>query len=238
MTGQQPGDKRASHWRWMMPRAWWMRLGACVVLVVAVLLALRAMGVDVAHLTPGRVRNFVLSFGIWAPLAYILLYSQPLIPLPASIVIMAAGLVFGPVWGVAAALVSSMIRACTQFALARLLGREAVSKLLRGNVASLNQHIGAQGFQIVVLMRLISFLPFDVQNYGLGLSAVRFGPYALATFLSMIPMSVLYVYLGYSLTDQGNIWKVLFALTLITAPLLVRQLYVSRRKLVGLSGEK
>jgi uncharacterized membrane protein YdjX (TVP38/TMEM64 family) len=133
------------------------------------------------------------------------------------------GLAFGPLWGMLAALGAATARACTQFGVARLLGREAVAKLLRGRAAALDQKIGQNSFKTVLLVRLIPNVPFDMQNYGLGFSRARFIPYAVATLLGMIPGCFAFVYLGYSLTDPAQIWKLLVAILLIAGLILLQQ---------------
>ena len=193
----------------------WVKLALFLAVVVGIGLGLKALGFDVRQMTPERVREFVLSFGVWAPVVYLAGYGQPIVPLPASIMTITGGLAFGPLWGTLAALGGATTRACSEFAVARLFGRETVAKLLKGKVAQLDQKIGEHGFKAVLLIRLIPNLPFDVQNYGLGFSRVRFGPYAVATFLGMMPGALALVYLGYSLTDPKQIWKLGLATLLI-----------------------
>ena len=188
-----------------MKRSVWIKVALLLVVIVGVGFILRAVGFDVRQFSPQRIKEFVLSFGAWAPLVYLLAYAQPIIPLPASAMTVTAGLAFGPLWGTLAALVGATGRACSEFLVARLLGREAVAKLLKGKVATLDEKIGANAFQTVLLIRLIPNLPFDVQNYGLGFSRVKFLPYALASFLGMAPGAFVYVYLGSSLTDPKQI---------------------------------
>jgi uncharacterized membrane protein YdjX (TVP38/TMEM64 family) len=189
----------------------WVKLGVFFLVIVGAGWGLKTLGIDVTAITPEKVRELVLSFGVWAPGIYLLAYGQPLVPLPASVMTITGGLAFGPLWGTLAALGGATARACTQFGVARSLGREAVAALLKGKVAALDQKIGVHGFKAVLWIRLIPNLPFDVQNYGLGFSRVRFGPYALATFLGMIPGCFAFVYLGYSLTDPKQLWKLLLA---------------------------
>ena len=81
--------------------------------------------------------------------------------------------------------------------------------------ADLDQKLGENSFKAVLLIRLIPNFPFDVQNYGLGFSRVTFLPYVLASFLGMIPGSFAFVYLGESLTDPKQIWKLVVAILLI-----------------------
>lgn len=174
---------------------------------VGLWLILRSLGINLNELSPQRVQNFVRSFGVWAPLVYLGIYAQPIIPIPAGMVTIAGGLAFGPFWGTLIVLIGATTRAVLEFLIARFLGQRAVSKLLKGKTANLNQKLGENDFQAVLLIRLIPNLPFDVQNYGLGLTCVKFTPYFIATALGMIPGTFAFVFLGYSLTDPKQIWK-------------------------------
>lgn len=201
----------------------WVKAGLLVCFVAGIGVVLKAVGIDLTAMSPERVRAFVLSFGAFAPLVYLAAYGQPIVPLPASVMTITGGLAFGPAWGTAAALAGATLRALTQFGVARLLGRDAVAKLLKGGAASLDQKIGEQGFTAVLFIRLIPNLPFDVQNYGLGFSRVRFVSYALATVLGMIPACFAFVYFGYSLTDPAQIWKLGLAVALVAGLILLQR---------------
>ena len=210
-----------------MMRSAWAGVAALVLVVLGLVWALRAMGIDVTALTPETVRGFVLSFGIWAPAIYLLAYGQPLVPLPASVMTITGGLAFGPLWGTLAAVAGATTRACGQFLIARLLGREAVAALLKGRVASLDARLGRNSFLAVLVIRFVPNLPFDVQNYGLGFSRVRFAPFALATLLGILPWSFAFVYLGDSLIDAANRWKLLLALVIMAGLLLATGIWRS-----------
>jgi len=200
-----------------------LKLGGLCLLVGGAVAGVRWAGIDLARVTPEMGRAYVLSCGVWAPAAYLLVYGQPVVPLPASVMTMTGGLVFGPGWGLLAALTGMMLRACTQFGMARLLGRSAVSNLFKGRLADWDQRMGARGFKTVLLIRLIPNVPFDVQNYGLGFSMVRFSPYTLGSFLGVIPGSVAFVYLGHSLTDLTQLWKFFVALFMLVALMAVQR---------------
>ena len=193
----------------------WLKLGLIALFLLGLVWALKASGLDLTKVTPERVRDFVLSFGVWAPAIYLLSYAQPLVPLPASLMTGLAGAAFGRGWGFLAALAGATLRAATEFLVARLLGRDAVAKLLKGKAAALDQTIGDNSFKAVLLIRLIPNVPFDLQNYGLGFSQVKFLPYVMATFLGMIPGCFAFVYLGESLTDPKQLWKLGLAIVLI-----------------------
>jgi len=190
-------------------RSAWKRLALAIGLVLLAVWTVKTLGLKISDVSPERIRGFVDSFGVWAPLIYLTVYGQPVIPLPASVMMMAAGLAFGPLWGVVAAVIGSVIRASGQFALARALGRTTVERLLKGRAASLDALLGVHAVATVALIRLIPIgLPFDVQNFGLGLSRVPFLPYVMVTFFAMIPVCILWVALGYALLDLRNLWAV------------------------------
>ena len=207
-----------------------LKLGLLVALILGLTVGLRALGVDVTQLTPERVRAGILSFGPMAPLVYLAVYSQPLVPLPASIMTIAGGLAFGSWWGLLAALAGATVRACGQFLIARLLGREAVARLLKGRMAVLDQKIGANGFHTVFWVRFIPNLPFDVQNFALGFSRVAFGPYAAATVVGILPALAAFTYFGDSLTDLRQLWKVLIGALLILGVLLAQRRFTARSR--------
>lgn len=213
-----------------MTRTALLKAGALLVVVFGIVYGLHAAGIDVWRVTPDRVRSYVLSFGALAPAIYLVAYGQPLIPLPASIMTLTAGLAFGPLWGSVAAITGATTRACGQFFLARLLGRDAVAQLLGGRVAALEKKISDHAFHTVLLIRLIPNVPFDMQNYGLGFSAVPFGPYAMATFLGIIPGTCALAYLGHSLTDLRQIWKLVVAILLVVVLTVIPRRITARSK--------
>ncbi|PIQ83145.1 MAG: TVP38/TMEM64 family protein [Candidatus Omnitrophica bacterium CG11_big_fil_rev_8_21_14_0_20_63_9] len=206
----------------------WIKIGIFVLVVGGAGLALKLSGIELRDFSPQRISEFVQSFGVWAPAVYLIAYGQPIVPLPASIMTLVAGIAFGNLGGFLAALCGATLRAALEFLVARLLGREAVAKLLKGKIADLDAKIGANGFQAVLLIRLIPNFPFDIQNYGLGFSRVKFIPYVLATFLGMIPGCFAFVYLGSSLTDPKNLWKLILAILLIIGLMVAQSAWKKR----------
>ena len=206
----------------------WVKLVLLSTVLAGVVWLLSALGLDLRRISPERIRTFVLSFGVWAPVVYILAYAQPIIPLPASLMTSLAGAAFGKWWGTLAALTGATLRAVAEFLVARLLGRDVVAKLLKGKVAALDHKLGENSFKAVLLIRLIPNFPFDVQNYGLGFSRVQFVPYLAATVLGMIPSGFAFVYLGESLTDPKQLWKLGVAIVLIVGLMTATSLWKRR----------
>ena len=208
----------------------WLTLGIFVLLVAGIGLGLKAFGIDLTQLSPERVGAFVRSFGVWAPLVYLAAYGQPIVPLPASLMTIVGGVAFGKLFGFVAALSGATLRASSQLLVARLLGRDVVAKLLKGKVAKLDAKLGENGFKAVLFIRLIPNLPFDVQNYGFGFSQVKFAPYVLGSFLGMMPGCFAFVYLGYSLTDPKQIWKLGLAMLLIIGLMVAQRAWTKRQQ--------
>lgn len=197
-------------------RKWWKF--ACLLMGVGgICVVVRTVGLSWSSVTPQSVRAVVLAWGWWSLLVYMILYAQPIIPLPASVMSMAGGLSFGLVGGFVAAVVAATIRGCGQFLIARLLGREAVEGLLKGRLATWDQQVGRHGFQTVLWIRLVPNVPYDVQNFSLGFSSVLFSSFVLATVLGIIPSMFLWVYLGHTVTDARQLWRVVVLLVSVTA---------------------
>jgi len=94
--------------------------------------------------------------------------------------------------------IGSVIGACCSFLLGRYFARDWVADKISGNAkfSALDNAVRDKGFVIVLLTRLSPVFPFSLLNYGLGITAVRFPNYALASWIGMMPGTLLYVYLG------------------------------------------
>lgn len=132
-------------------------------------------------------------------LAYILGYIIATVLLvPGSIVTLAAGFVFGLPAGVAIVSAGSIVGATCAFLVGRFLARDWVAGKIAGmpRFRALDRAAGREGFVIVLLARLSPVFPFNVLNYGLGITSVRLRDYFFASWIGMFPGTVLYVYIG------------------------------------------
>ena len=134
----------------------------------------------------------------WGPVAFAAVYALACLVLPGSLITLAAGTLFGVVVGTAVVSLSSVTGASLAFWLGRTLARGLVEKPLAGNprFRALDQAVAAGGFKIVLLTRLSPLFPFTLLNYAFGLTKVRFRDYVLASWIGMLPGTVMYVYLG------------------------------------------
>ncbi len=118
--------------------------------------------------------------------------------LPGSILTLALGFAYGPVWGLAIASPASVTGATCAFLLGRTLLRDWAAQKLGGSVRAraIEAAVEREGFKLVLLLRLSPLVPFNLLNYVLSLTSVRLGTYVLASFVGMLPGTLLYVYLG------------------------------------------
>ncbi|MEK7390040.1 MAG: TVP38/TMEM64 family protein [Elusimicrobiota bacterium] len=118
--------------------------------------------------------------------------------LPGSILTLGAGAAFGLGKGFALVSIGSTLGAGAAFLAGRYLLRDWVSRRLERvpAFAAVAQAVGQEGWRVVVLTRLSPVLPFNLLNYGYGLTTVGLGEYLLASWIGMMPGTLLYVYLG------------------------------------------
>jgi uncharacterized membrane protein YdjX (TVP38/TMEM64 family) len=116
---------------------------------------------------------------------------------PASLLTLAAGAVFGVARGTLLVAAGATLGASAAFLLARYAARDAVARRLadRPRFAALDRAVGAEGRKLVFLLRLSPVFPFGLLNYALGLTRVRFVDYLIAS-VGMLPGTLLYVYSG------------------------------------------
>ncbi|MEX2625905.1 MAG: VTT domain-containing protein [Ilumatobacteraceae bacterium] len=162
----------------------------------------------------------------WAVFAFLLASMvRPFLLLPASILTVAMGLVFGPVVGLAVAVIALNLSAIVGYGLGGAFTREARRDT---RLAAWGRRLRDNSFEAVLVMRLV-FLPYDVVNYFAGYLRIRWWPFIIATNIGSLPASASFVFLGASITSLedgiGGIDPRLLALSVV---LIVASLAVSR----------
>jgi uncharacterized membrane protein YdjX (TVP38/TMEM64 family) len=147
-----------------------------------------------------RIQGMGLAGAAVFVVAYV---AATVLALPGSILTLGAGFAYGPVYGTLLVMLASNLGANAAFLLGRTVLRERVSRRIAGDArfSAVDAAVGAQGFRVVLLLRLSPLLPFNLLNYALGLTRVRPRDYALASLIGMFPGTLLYVYLGSLVTS-------------------------------------
>lgn len=145
------------------------------------------------------LRDYILSFGAWAPVVSTLLMVLQAVaaPLPAFLITFANGLAFGAFWGGLLSVFGASVAAAVSFGLARALGRGPVEALVGGtSLEGADRWFARYGAYAVLAGRLIPILSFDVISFAAGLTRMRFPGFLLATVVGMAPATFVYAYLG------------------------------------------
>ena len=170
-----------------------MRVLAALLAVVLLLAAGRAGGAYVPVFA-----SWVDGLGYLGPAVFIVGYALAAVAfVPASVLTLAAGAIFGIWRGVAFVFVGASLGATLAFLVSRYVARGMVEARLADNprFAAIDRAVAAQGRRIVFLLRLSPVFPFNLLNYALGLTRVGFADYVLGC-IGMLPGTLLYVYYG------------------------------------------
>ena len=168
-----------------------------IAIVLLVLAALLFLGKRAGNAVP-RFAEWVQGLGIWGPVVFILGYALATVAfVPGVLLTVAAGAIFGLWRGTAFVMVGATLGAALAFLVARYGARRAIERRLAGNqrFAAIDRAVATQGGKIVFLLRLSPVFPFNLLNYALGLTRVRFRDYLVAS-IGMLPGTLLYVYSG------------------------------------------
>jgi uncharacterized membrane protein YdjX (TVP38/TMEM64 family) len=173
--------------------------------IVAVVIAIRLLPVE-------RWAEWLITkvqgAGVPGAFAFGLVYAiAPVVLLPASLLTLGAGFLYGRLVGMLVVVPAASLAA----ALAFLLGRTVVRNRVEERIASdarlraIDRAVAENGFRVVFLLRLSPVVPFNLLNYALGATRVGFWTYLSASFVGMLPGTFLYVSLGTAATDIAQL---------------------------------
>jgi uncharacterized membrane protein YdjX (TVP38/TMEM64 family) len=168
--------------------------------VAAGLVALVALGRTLGGYIP-QFANWVESLGLLGPLVFVAGYAMATVAfIPGSLLTLAAGAIFGLLEGTVYVFIGATVGSSLAFLIARYLARQTVERRLESNpkFEVVDRAVAKEGLKIVFLLRLSPAFPYNLLNYALGLTSVRFRDYLVAS-LGMIPATFLYVYYGKAL---------------------------------------
>lgn len=155
------------------------------------------------------VKEYILSFGIWAPVVSFLLmvFQSVAAPLPAFLITFANAALFGWIYGAMLSWFSAMVGALLCFYIARFLGREVVEKLTsKTALQSVDAFFDKYGRNAILIARLLPFISFDIVSYAAGLTSMKLKDFIIATGLGQLPATIIYSYAGQMLTGGAKLF--------------------------------
>ena len=175
------------------------KIGKIVIAVLA-LGALIFLGRGLGGYVP-QFAQWVEDLGYWGPVVYVVGYAIATVAfIPGLILSIASGAIFGIVKGTLVVYVGATLGSCAAFLIARYLARDSIERRLENSpkFKLIDRAVAKEGLKIVFLLRLSPIFPYNLLNYGLGLTSVSLRHYAIAS-LGMIPGTFLYAYSGKAL---------------------------------------
>ena len=154
-------------------------------------------------------------------------------PIPAFLITLSNAAIFGWWQGAILSWSSAMAGAALCFFIARVLGRDAVEKLTsKGAMESVDVFFEKYGNRTIVVCRLLPFISFDFVSYAAGLTNMRFWSFFIATGIGQLPATIVYSYVGGTLTGGAQKLFVglltLFALSILIG--VAKRVYNDKRK--------
>lgn len=143
--------------------------------------------------------ELIANLGPWGPVAFILVYIlATVLFIPGSLLTLGAGVLFGVVWGSIWVSIASTLGATCAFIVGRYLTRDWVSKQIESNekFKAIDEAVAVEGWKIVGLTRLSPIFPFNLLNYAFGVTQVSLKDYFFASWIGMMPGTIMYVYIG------------------------------------------
>jgi uncharacterized membrane protein YdjX (TVP38/TMEM64 family) len=137
-------------------------------------------------LTAEKLGAWLATAGLWAPLAFILLYAVGIcLFIPGTLLTALGAAIFGAYWGFLYVWVGAMLGAAGGFLIGRYFGREFAASLIGDRLKKYDDTTERNGFATVLYLRLVYF-PFAAVNFGMGLTRVRFRDYLWGTGLGIL----------------------------------------------------
>ncbi len=181
------------------------------------------------------LQQWIDGAGWWAPFVFILIYIvATVLFLPGSVLTLAGGAIFGPVMGTLCNLTGASIGAAISFLISRYLASDWVSKRAGGTLKKLITGVETEGWRFVAFVRLVPVFPFNILNYALGLTKIRFIEYFIATIIFMLPGAIAYTYIGFAGREalsggDGFINNILIAIALLAVVMFLPRIVKSIR---------
>jgi uncharacterized membrane protein YdjX (TVP38/TMEM64 family) len=200
---------------------------AVLAAVVVCVLAMRTGGV-------AGVRAEVAAAGVWAPVLFVALQAIVTItPLPRTMFTVAAGVLFGSLWGLVLTITGTTLAALAAYGLVRWVGGPIVARHEhRPGFAWVRARLDHSGLLAMLSLRLLPMVPFSLLNYAAGAARVRIVPYIVGTVLGVLPGTVSIVVLGDVVTD-GVVNPAMFAVSLAGAVLGLTGAAIAARRVPG-----
>lgn len=168
------------------------------ILILIIILIVYKYKHDILHINIHSMRKYILSYGEFAALIFVVIYSlKPVVLIiPTGLLSILAATIFKPYYALLLSMIGCFGSGTVAFFLSRFLGKSFVDKVLRGKAMTLDDSIEKHGFKIMLLMRLAVIFPYDPLSYAAGLTKMRYRDFILGTLVGIFPEMISYSLIG------------------------------------------
>ena len=175
--------------------------------------------------TPQQLQDAISRLGSWSAITYIGLFTLlPAFFFPVAVLALAGGLLFGLWQGSLYTFIGAILNCSVMFFLARYVGREKAEVLIRKKLNSqwqnrLQNLNSSGGFALLVILRLIPAVPYNLINYAFGLTSMSYRTYIIGSAIGIIPGTLAFINIGDKALDVASpdFWIAIGALVLLLA---------------------
>ena len=169
-----------------------------IVFIVCILFWVFSNWKTIRQLDIQKLLQYLESIGPIAIVVYLAMYViKPFfIVIPANVLALGGGIVFGPFKGFLLTMVGFLISGTIAFYISRFLGKDFVESIIGKKLMSLDNNMEKNGFKILFLLRLPPILPFDLLSYACGLTKIKYLDFIIASLIGVIPETICYSIIG------------------------------------------
>ena len=190
--------------------------------------------------SPQELQTALQGLGSGAVVGYILLFTVlPAFFFPVAVLALAGGLLFGLWWGSLYTFLGAILNCTLMFFLSRYVGRRQVEALIEKKMnpvwqQRLHSLNSSGGFLLLIILRLIPAVPYNLINYAFGLSSMSYSTYILASAIGIIPGTFAFINIGDKAlaVTSPDFWIAigLLVLLLVVTAALGKKLYPNNNK--------
>lgn len=176
-----------------------------LILIAAIIYSLTELEIVKHYLAnPDLLQKLVLSFGILAPIAVILLqtFQTTISIIPSQITTIIAGFIFGPVLGLVYSLIGAFLGSTLTFSIARKYGKKLELKLFdKKEIAHFNHFFKHKKNWALFLARMAPIFPNDLVSFAAGVTDVKFRDFTIVSTLGFLIQMIILTYFGSELSS-------------------------------------
>ncbi len=150
------------------------------------------------YCTQEYLNSLLAYLGPWSPLVFILLYSlAPVLFIPGTVMTLIGGFIFGIYWGFLYSMIGGVIGASLAFLVGRYIADDWAEEKSHAMLRDVKRGVEKDGWRYIAFTRLVPIFPYSILNYAFGLTKISLLTFALTSFISLIPGTLAYSYIGY-----------------------------------------